>query len=303
MQSIAVIIPTLGRMFWVLQLVNALLHGNRQPDEVIIVDQTPTAERSPIAYNELKVLLEQAKVAYVFSDRKGAALARNLGAEIAQSELFVFLDDDVFIPDCFLKEYARIFSDESTHAATGMTLVHSKDDGTFKPLVRQESKPSNSAMLRGGNFAIRRDVYGELGGMDERFLRACQHEDWDLAWRLEKGGFKVVWDPGPWCYHAATGYGGGRWVNFRAQADRAYNVSYFFLRNPQALKRGESVVRYLTRQFLFNRYNVLHPWVVPFRTFVTLRSYRKARSAFREGPILPLAGEPVMDHIQKGQHD
>ena len=45
--------------------------------------------------------------------------------------------------------------------------------------------------------------------MDEQFVRACNYEDWDFAWRLYEGGFKAVWDPGPWCYHAATPQGRG----------------------------------------------------------------------------------------------
>lgn len=285
---IAVVIPTVGRMFWVLQLVDALRNGTRRPDEVIVVDQTPESQRSPIAYEAMEGLAARDEAKYLFSAKAGASLARNLGAWHAGSEIVVFLDDDVFVPRDFLAQYERIFEDEEVDAATGMILVHAADDGTFKPLVRQPSVPNSNAMLRGGNFAIRREVFVRLGGMDERFVRACNHEDWDLAWRLYEGGFKAVWDPGPWCYHAATPQGGGRWEGFSTTSDRAFNIAYFFLQHPEALRNRLGLAGHMLRQFVLNRGNVRRPWLLPFAAWVAWQSVGRARAAAKAGPILPL---------------
>ena len=291
MPTFAVIIPTLGRMFWVNQLVSSLLHGTKKPDEIIVVDQTPEADRSPISYKEMEGFIEGKAVKYIFSEVAGAAHARNVGAGAACSEILVFLDDDIFVPEYFLEEYEKHFKDEGLDAATGMILVHSRDDGTFKPLVQQESLPTLPTMLRGNNFAIRRSVFLRLGGMDERFVRASNHEDWDLAWRLYEGGYQAVWSPGPWCYHAAIGEGGGRWKAFQGTADRAYNIAYFHLRHPAALGGKASLTKHMARQFILNRANLSRPWRLQRAAWVTAIAWREAARAAKAGPLLPLRGE------------
>jgi GT2 family glycosyltransferase len=294
--SIAAIIPTLGRMFWVNQLVLSLLHGSRTPEEIIVVDQTPEVDRSPISYKEMEGYIERKGVKYIFSQEIGAAHARNVGARAARSDTLVFLDDDIFVPEYFLEEYAKLFQDSRWDAATGMILVHTKDDGTFKPLVQQESVPMRASMLRGGNFGIRRSVFMHYGGMDERFIRASNQEDWDLAWRLHKGHCSAVWSPGPWCYHAATGEGGGRSKFFEGDRDRAYNVAYFHLRHPEALGGKASLLRHMGRQFVLNKTNLLRPWRLPTAVWLAARAFWIAATAAKAGPLLPLqamsSGEP-----------
>lgn len=295
MTSSTVIVPTLGRMFWVDQLVASLLHGTRAPAEIVIVDQTPEAERSAVAYEELQRLARNTRVRWLFSEHVGAARARNVGAGVAQGAILIFLDDDVFVPEGFVEEYETVFSDPEVDAATGMILGHSRDDGTFKPLVQQASLPTEATMVRGGNFAIRRDVLFRLGGMDERFVRASQHEDWDLAWRLHDGGFAAVWSPGPWCFHAAVGEGGGRWKGFAAAADQAYNKVYFHLRHPRALGSRGALWRLMLRQFVLTRSNVVRPWVLPVAVGVAAAAFRRARTAVKDGPILPLREDGVFE--------
>jgi GT2 family glycosyltransferase len=289
-------------MFWVNQLVSSLLHGTKKPDEIVVVDQTPEADRSPISYKEMEGYTERKAVKYLFSEEAGAAHARNVGAGAACSEILVFLDDDIFVPEYFLEEYEKLFQDDVLGAATGMILVHSRDDGTFKPLVRQESLPTLATMLRGGNFAIRRSAFMKLGGMDERFVRASNHEDWDLAWRLHEGGYNAVWDPGPWCYHAATADGGGRSNAFHGAADGAYNIAYFHLRHPAALGGKASLAKHMARQFILNRANLFRPWRLPLAIWVTAMAWCKAARAAKAGPLLPLREEAEANSLLTGNN-
>ena len=47
--STTVIIPTVGRTFFALNMVMMLVAGTRQPDEIIIVDQTDADQRNAMA--------------------------------------------------------------------------------------------------------------------------------------------------------------------------------------------------------------------------------------------------------------
>ena len=99
---------------------------------------------------------------YLFENEKGLTHARNIDARQSTSEILVFIDDDILIPYCFLKEHETLFFDPKIHAAKGMILVHNRDDGTFKPLVPQVSLPMRKTMIKGGNFAIRRSGFISL---------------------------------------------------------------------------------------------------------------------------------------------
>jgi hypothetical protein len=49
-----VVIPTVGRTFFALNMGMALSAGGRTPDEIIVIDQTTPEERNPIAFAALK---------------------------------------------------------------------------------------------------------------------------------------------------------------------------------------------------------------------------------------------------------
>jgi GT2 family glycosyltransferase len=68
----------------------------------------------------------------------------------------------------------------------------------------------------GAAFAVRRDVYFEIGGLDESFR--MYYEDLDLCWRLNLAGYRVGYAAGAKVIH--IGGGSGRkaffsWVLFR----------------------------------------------------------------------------------------
>jgi GT2 family glycosyltransferase len=286
-QTIAVIIPTLNRTFAVYNAALLLLHGKRPPDELIIVDQTPEDERNFIAFSELKALCNSGRCNYLFTDIKSVVHARNLGAANSNADILIFIDDDVFLPYEFLDRYILLFNDPGLAAATGMVLISECDDGTFKPLVQMESCPDEPTMLRGGNFAIRRSIFLSLGGMDENFLGASNYEDWDLAWRLHKAGYRAVWDPGPWIYHLHLPSGGGRQQHIRAFWEYAYNVHYFTFRHQKALGALAGMFRRTLRQFVFNKSNFFQPWYLPFRLIALASAIRFARFTAKAGPRLP----------------
>lgn len=293
--KIAVVIPTLGRTFAVHNLCLSLLGGTRVPDEIVIVDQTLPEERNAIGFSSLMNLCTQERVRYHSVSFRSLTKARNFGATQTHSEILIFLDDDVFIPPELVESYAGIFENGTIDAATGMILIDEGDDGTFKPLVRMPSHPGSSNMLRGGNFALRRDTFFRVGGLDERFCGACQHEDWDLAWRLYAQDAVCVWDPAPWVYHLALPHGGGRHDHARASWDRAFNVTYFYHRHPEALGTGGSLRWITTRRLLLCREHLLLPGQLPRRMAEVWDAIQQAKRAAAVGPLLLSSDRPHDD--------
>lgn len=286
--KIAVIIPTVGRSFFVVNMVMALLAGSRRPDEIIIVDQTDESQRNPWSYAQLERWRDQGKCQLLFEKVKSATVARNVGSRASCADLLVFVDDDAFIPPDYLAQYLHVFADPKVDAATGMILVSERDTGTIDTSRIQPSRHDGHTMLRGGNFAIRREVMFAVGGLDEKLVGAANHEDADLAARLHAAGHKVVWAPKPWLYHLSYQGGGGRIVNPTASLNFAYNLFYFHLRHGRLDRRRLAAI---VRRRLLTKGNLTRPWRLPGRALDLVRGYRAARRTSAGEPQLPLRAE------------
>lgn len=131
MKTTAVIVPTVGRTFFVYNMMLSLLTGTCKPDEIIIVDQTDPEARNPFAFAELKKLEAEGVCRIIEHSVKSATVARNVGVKNSTADLLIFVDDDAFIPRYFVEAYVNLFVDPQVDAATGMILINESDHGTI----------------------------------------------------------------------------------------------------------------------------------------------------------------------------
>ena len=216
----------------------------------------------------------------------GAAVARNMGAQLAKGNLILFLDDDI-VPD---KNIIKIHAD--THSKIG-----SKDivlgpmvtplDWKMSPWVAWEQamlEKYYSAMIRGeyeptsrqfftGNASLKRDFFFQNDCFDPRFRRA---EDVEFAYRAEKLGANFIFNPEARGYHYAE-------RSFESWTKTAYmygmnDVVFTYEKGidwllPQIIKE------YKHRNFLFK-------WILPFaldnpkRQMLLSRELKKVGVAF-----------------------
>ncbi len=137
-------------------------------------------------------------------------LQRNAAARKAEGEILFFLDDDSEpSPDLFLQA-ARRFRDPGVDAVGGPSLSHPSQTfrqacfahalaspfGGFGIGARYEARgafrPATEKELILCNFAIRREVYLEAGGLDERLY---PNEENEFCNRLKKAGKHLFYDP------------------------------------------------------------------------------------------------------------
>ncbi|MCS7040794.1 MAG: glycosyltransferase, partial [Anaerolineae bacterium] len=64
----------------------------------------------------------------------------------------------------------------------------------------------------GGAAAYRRTVWEQLGGFDERLYMYL--EDVDLAWRMQRAGWRTLFVPEARVYHHLSATGGGRIASY-----------------------------------------------------------------------------------------
>lgn len=137
----------------------------------------------------------------------GRAVARNLGAARAGSDLLVFVDADCRPRDAsYLSNLADVFDDPDVVAAGGPVLGEAGGFWTrYQAEVdhrRARRARDGAPVLTAANLAVRRDAFAACGGFDEAFV-GYGFEDRDLVLRLATLG-KVVRAPGAVVHHRAT---------------------------------------------------------------------------------------------------
>jgi hypothetical protein len=122
--------------------------------------------------------------------------------------------------------------------------------------------------MASGNFGVRRAAFFAIGGMDCNFSRGAFREESDFAMRFRRKGGEFLFEPKASVYHLGMNgapEGGSRnWIRNKRIAGWHHCVGdwYFTLGH----FRDVGVGRLLTasfRHFVFNRYNVSHPWLLP----------------------------------------
>jgi GT2 family glycosyltransferase len=225
--AITVVIPTRNRGDLIGETIMALRRLDHPAFEVLVVDQSTDGRTrqavSLAAEGDPRIRLHA-------TDTVGSSAARNIGAELAATELVAYTDDDCIVDPGWLSAIVREFEKPTVAAVYGRLLPYgfSVRDGTevgFKAAIERTEYAGRTPpwyIGHGGNMAFRREDLLAIGGFDpylgagSRF-GAC--EDPDVAFRLLKSGRRVVYSGAALAFHK-------HWKDWPAQQrmERAYGI-------------------------------------------------------------------------------
>ena len=184
--TISVVVPAYNEEKYIGECLLALKNQTYPKDryEVIVVDNNSTDNTAAIA-KEFGVRIVGCQV-------QGVAAARVAGSEACDKDIIAQTDADSAPRADWLEKIANHFTKDHnligcTGAAylRGVNPIFSKASfsifNTFQRFNFLISKPTFS----GFNFAVRRQSYKEVGGIDPNIVSA---EDVDLSFRLKKAG-------------------------------------------------------------------------------------------------------------------
>ncbi len=136
----------------------------------------------------------------------GAARARNLGMAAATGDIFLLLDSDCIPrPDWLSRHLSRHAAGESVVGGSvdlrGSNYWAQSDNVSMFHEFVPELPPAARFLLPTLNLSLRREVWAEVGEMDESFPGAAA-EDADWTIRIRRAGHRLWFDPTAVVAHA-----------------------------------------------------------------------------------------------------
>ena len=167
--------------------------------EVVVIDDGSTDDTPDIAKSF-------PFVRYEHQDHAGLSVARNLGMDLAKSDLLAYTDDDCIPDEDWLLHVVRAFDDPRCVAAGGPNLPPPPRNGTESCVAVAPGAPSHVLLddfeaehLPGCNLVIRKSALRAIGGFREEFV--CAGDDVDVCWRLQAHGGSLRFVPPAVVWH------------------------------------------------------------------------------------------------------
>jgi GT2 family glycosyltransferase len=217
MVDISVVVPTYRRPELLARCLESLAGQHLATDrfEVVVVDDG-SGDATPSVLARAAATMANLRH-HVAPVNAGPAAARNRAIELATAPLVLFLDDDVVAPPELLATHLRLHAEIGDERVGFLGRVDWHPDLTVTPFMRWldgsglqfafdtwlregQVEPPSAAFYT-ANLSMHRSLLVEAGMFDERFPYPA-YEDMELAWRLERHGFRLEYRPAAVAYHS-----------------------------------------------------------------------------------------------------
>jgi cellulose synthase/poly-beta-1,6-N-acetylglucosamine synthase-like glycosyltransferase len=196
----SVIVPVYNGQSTLGACLQALAAQTADPNsyEVIVVDDGSTDGSAEVAARHGAMVIRQ--------EHRGAAAARNRGAQQAQGPVLLFTDADCEPWPNWIEQMMAPFADPEVVGVKGVYRTRQRSPVARFTQAEYEEKYDVLARSNRIDFidtysaAYRRQVFLETRGFDTSFP-ATTMEDQELSYRLAKRGHKLVFAPAACVYH------------------------------------------------------------------------------------------------------
>jgi len=256
-----------------------------KPTEVIISDQTPIEERPSNFYEPFKNL----PLILINLDKTMHASAQNIGVRKSTGEVFIFIDDDCEFREDFLEQHLRVMYEENVDVVVGPNSLTGELPEYFSHDYRYSDPVSfflktipkkwHGMVLYtiGGNTSIKRELFFDIGGYDEKMPRMA---DIELGFRLFKSGAKIYHSKKPFIHHLKGTSGGSRKAQKNLQYKRLLSWLYLYKKHfpgwgTQQFILHEIICAILFREPIsgfFRKGNLKNPFLPLIRTAHLIRA-------------------------------
>lgn len=201
--KISVVIPTYNDAKYLRLTLRSLLEQNRQPYEIVIIDDCPTDKKTKMMLEKnFQSELKNRTIRYYKNQRNlGAGGARNRGVDLVHGDLVVFCDsDDIFLPHHLEAMFEARVKNNADVVILNTKIFIDKDG----QVIRQRKYKLRGSIeyklfvlgLTGAYMLMRPELAKELGGFRADMVASRDKqmfaEDWEFSTRIFHAGYKIV---------------------------------------------------------------------------------------------------------------
>lgn len=188
MMNLDIILVTYNSEKWIQSCFSSILnsHFDLKKVSLIVVDNHSSDNTLTLLYNEQKKHITKFNEIKIISNNQntGFGCANNLGSQNCSGDIILFLNIDTEIFSDTLENLEKeILSSSKSVAVWELRQVPYEHPKLYSPSTKETSWCSGAA------FAVRRNIFEEVGGFDnEIFMYA---EDVDLSWNIRQHGYTL----------------------------------------------------------------------------------------------------------------
>ncbi|MDZ7315973.1 MAG: glycosyltransferase family 2 protein [candidate division KSB1 bacterium] len=185
-----------------LQAIRSVYAQGEEGVEVIVVDNASSddsVERIRTEFPDVRLVVNSANLGY--------ARANNLAMQIAKGDYFVLLNSDaeLITPGTFAKLH-QVFQSQPNVAVIGAKLIFpsgkvqsvGRQFLTLKRVIQEQIffasvkavRPTRIEYVDGAFMAVRRTVFEQLGGLNERLFMYGEDREW--CFRILQNGRRII---------------------------------------------------------------------------------------------------------------
>ena len=247
----SIIIPYFQRkktLFDTLKSLEEQENMKGQYEVILINDGSNDLDNQEIESLNLKIAIKYAK--YERNEFSGISFARNRGIEQSSGDLLIFIDSDEIVNQDFVYQHYIFYQETQSNEILQMGIR--KEIGNMNeangaragalikyPDVREQVfdfYSQNMSLIKGAwhlafgcNISVSRKVVEKYGGFDENF-KGWGLEDSEFAYRLQKNGVRILYNPSIELLHQSHGeFGSEKYKKWEE------NLAYFIKKHNNEL--------------------------------------------------------------------
>ncbi|MBI2996296.1 MAG: glycosyltransferase [Candidatus Melainabacteria bacterium] len=246
--EISIVIPSFNSLKTITKLIKSIEESIKKPYEVIIVDDCSVDGSINIVLNNYP-WIKTIKL----NKNSGPSKARNIGVEVANKEIILFLDSDVILTPVAIEAVEKRHKNYPDIAGLqGHYHWEAANPGSFpsyKALInhfwyRGSNESTEVNFLVTYACTIKKQILLEAGGFSELY-KGADVEDYELGYRIAKK-YKLLHEPMLEVYHHFPGF----IKNTRNYIDRGMKWFPLFVKNKKfdtsgATSSNEAISRLL----------------------------------------------------------
>ncbi len=298
-KTVTVAIPTYKREQVLLDTLDQLLKLESPAAEILVIDQTDKHE--PEILERLSELSQSGKINWVRRIEPSITQAMNHALKLAQSDVVLFLDDDVELISEIVEQHALAYDRDEVNIVAGQVIQSwqselSEDDESYADGKMDDPDSFLFNSIRqcwvnrfiGCNCSVKKDIALRMGGFDENFIKVAYRFEAEFADRLQAAGYNILFFPSASIRHLKVKSGGTRSYGDHLNTVRpAHSVGrYYYLFVANNVHHRVSRIIGGPFQAVATKYHLTHPWWIPVTFIAECWGLAWAGLLYLKGPKL-----------------